>query len=103
MKGASASTLAASASTAPIRQRNTASGTSQRLPGPLRTHALRQLRRRAEGAPQHDEPARHLAAPLDHATPSEGCAGAPRLTMRVGPATSTSMPLRRKVEYPSTT
>src|SRR3954454_9422894 len=52
-------------------------------------------------AGQHHRHPHQLAAPLDHAT-SARASGARRLATSASPATRRSMPLRRKVEYPST-
>src|SRR5207253_8745062 len=56
------------------------------------------------GAAQHQQRARDLSAAVNHATASSRCGAscARCLLTSVPPATSRSMPERRKVEYPST-
>src|SRR5438105_13706592 len=50
---------------------------------------------------EHEPGAREPATTADHAT-SGSVSAERRFVTRASPATSTSMPLRRKVEYPST-
>src|SRR6202011_1526173 len=64
----------------------------------------RQLYDRSASTAQHDQPTLDPSTFLDHATSSFGFVrGDARFVNRVCPATSTSIPQRRNVEYPSTT
>ena len=102
MNGASASTLAARISTSPGQAQKDGQRHQPALAGVALPHSARQVRDRSAGAAEHDQPAPDPATLLDHATSSFGFAGDARFVTRVCPATSTSIPQRRNVEYPST-
>src|ERR1700722_6309786 len=65
-------------------------------------HPTHEGRDRPARTAEHDQAAFYLATLLEHAIFSFCAANDARFTTRVRPATNTSIPLRRNVEYPST-